>query len=160
MDVYCFKGRFPGWTLSLFKCKIFSVHSYQKGFCLENHFDKYWHHFLPFLTTSFICFEQKIYPPCFFHPPIMFHEEILDLPRLLQSLRLFRICGNSNVIFQNVLFKLKCNVPTCWAKLKNSQHCHEKLKFDVDLSFLVLFLEETLNVVVFYLKYFNSIFGG
>ena len=40
--------------------------------------------------------------------------------------------------------------------LKNGQHHHEKLKFDLGLTCLVFSLEGTLNVVIFYLKYFNS----
>ena len=55
----------------LFKFETFSVHaSYYGRFCQENHFrpilTPFWH----FLTTPFICFEQKICPNCLFHLPL------------------------------------------------------------------------------------------
>ena len=46
------------------------------------------------------------------------------------------------------------------AKLKNGQHHHGKIKFDAGLTCLVFSLEGSLNVVVFYLKYFNSTLGA
>ena len=45
-----------------------------------------------------------------------------------------------------------------WAKLKNGQNHHEKVKFDVGLTYLVFSLEGAQNAVLFYLKYFNSTF--
>ena len=47
-----------------------------------------------------------------------------------------------------------------WAKLKNGKHHDEKLKFYVGLTCLVFYLKGALNVVFFYLKYFNSTFGS
>ena len=45
-----------------------------------------------------------------------------------------------------------------WTKLKNGQHQHEKLKFDVGLTCLVFSLERNLNIAFFCLKHFNSTF--
>ena len=47
-----------------------------------------------------------------------------------------------------------------WAKLKNSQHHHGKLKLDIGLTSLVFTLERTLNAAVFYLNTLMSTLGA
>ena len=67
--------------------KIFWKHtSYYRGFCQEDHFGLICHHFWPFLTTQFCCFEEKHLPILLIPPtPIIFLEEILDPSWLFQK---------------------------------------------------------------------------
>ena len=94
----------------LFKFETFSVHvSYYGRFCQENHFrpilTPFWH----FLTTPFICFEQKICPNCLFHLPLCgkFRVNIysmVDPNSLLAKLLLILIINSRLDAYSNVTF--------------------------------------------------------